>query len=713
MVLRPMKPLPAGERIQTPPPDTTIQRRTCMAARLGRSLIALLFLAAPAAQAVHPDAAWDTAIGFPGAFSPNWSSGYDEEINALLAADLDGLPGAEIYAGGVFESIGQEQPPNELHFGVARWDGVAWQRLLHGLDRYEGPFDEQLARVRDLVLFDDGDGPDLYIGGDFNRAYFGPQGGPVEDNSFFAGNIVRWDGVAWTPVGSGLGDYGSVNDMVVFDDGSGEALYVAGDIRTNVGAPFDTFGRWDGVAWSGLGGAFRFSDGALGFPEVLLVYDDGTGPALYVGGRFDEAPGGVPARNIAKWDGTSWTGLGPGLGDGARYGGDVVRALARYDSGSGPFLYAGGAFEVAGTTPVLNIARWDGAAWSRLGHGLEPIVIPENTRGGVFALEVHAGELWVGGQFYPPVEEPPKVCRDSQPPEDLAVWNGSRWLRRLPGVFGTAELWYDPPGVFSFLSVEEAGDPALYVGGFYHGVGCVDETLAAKTGPNSIAIVRSTCPGAVGGGAVCGNGVCEAADGEDCLTCPSDCDGVQNGSPGGRYCCGAAGGENPVWCSDPRCQDAGEVCTQTPAVITCCGDGACQGDETLGSCFADCEVGAPGESSIQQYPGEQMMVTAWDTGSGLMEISYTPACDAVEHTVYLGDLAGVSSYSWTDAACNLGASGTATFEPGAGSVFFVVVGHDGAAEGSYGRDSLGFERPEDVGTPGCDLSQDLLGNVCQ
>ena len=38
----------------------------------------------------------------------------------------------------------------------------------------------------------------------------------------------------------------------------------------------------------------------------MLVYDDGTGPALYVGGRFDEAPGGIPARNVARWDGSDW-----------------------------------------------------------------------------------------------------------------------------------------------------------------------------------------------------------------------------------------------------------------------------------------------------------------------------------------------------------------------------------------------------------------------
>ncbi len=678
------------------------------------AVFAVFLMTSAQADAVLPDHDWETAIGLPGAHSPNWSSGYDEEINAILEADLDGLPGTEIYVGGVFESIGEEQPPIELHYGVARWDGAAWHRLLHGLDRYEGPFDEQLARVEDIVAFDDGSGPAIYFGGDFNRAFHEPQGGIIELVSIEARNIVRWDGAAWSDVGGGLGAFGSVNAMAVFDDGTGEALYVTGDIRTNVGAPFDSIGRWDGSAWTGLGGPFRFSDGAQGFPEALVVYDDGTGPALYVGGRFDEAPGGVPARNVARWDGTTWSAVGAGLGDGTRYPDDVVRSLTAYDDGSGAMLYAGGAFENSGLAQVANIARWDGVAWSRLGHGLERIDVPENTRGGPMAMTVHNGELWVGGQFRPPATEPPKTCRDDKPPENLASWNGSRWLVRLPGVWGNEELFYDIPGVFSLASVRDAGDPVLYVGGFYHAVGCVDgPTVAAGSGPNSIAIVRSSCPVPLGGGAVCGNGVCEAADGEDCLACPADCDGVQGGNPANRFCCGAGGGDGPVGCDDPRCVDGGLACADSPAPVTCCGDGACEGDESLASCFADCQVGSPGESSLQEFAGEQLIVTGRDAGTGLLDVAYTPGCDATDHTIYVGDLAGVSSYAWTGAACGVGASGTATFDPGAGSVFFVVVGTDGAAEGSYGRDGDGVERPEDVGTPGCDLPQDLAGNVCR
>jgi hypothetical protein len=87
--------------------------------------------------------------------------------------------------------------------------------------------------------------------------------------------------------------------------------------------------KWDGARWSALG---------LGVgPAVraLTVYDDGSGPALYAGGDFGIA-GGVPASYIAKWDGSNWSVLGTGVNN-------LVNALVVYDDGRGPALYVGGA----------------------------------------------------------------------------------------------------------------------------------------------------------------------------------------------------------------------------------------------------------------------------------------------------------------------------------------------------------------------------------
>jgi hypothetical protein len=100
--------------------------------------------------------------------------------------------------------------------------------------------------------------------------------------------------------------------------------------------------------------------------RALATFDDGAGPALYAGGTFATA-GGVPANNIARWDGTTWTPLGTGVVG-------TVLSLAVWDDGNGPALFAGGAFTTAGGAPASRIARWDGVAWSSPGSGIDGFV---------------------------------------------------------------------------------------------------------------------------------------------------------------------------------------------------------------------------------------------------------------------------------------------------------------------------------------------------
>jgi hypothetical protein len=118
--------------------------------------------------------------------------------------------------------------------------------------------------------------------------------------------------------------------------------------------------------------------------------------------------------------------------------------------------------------------------------------------------------------------------------------------------------------------------------------------------------------------------------------------------------------------------------------------------------------GAPGEASKGGDQVDQMLAS-YDSVSGTIDVTFTAACDATNHTVYYGDLADISAYDYSGAACFVGSTGDASFDPGLDSAFFVVVGNDGAVEGPYGVDHAGFDRPEDTGTVGCDLPQDLSG----
>jgi hypothetical protein len=120
-------------------------------------------------------------------------------------------------------------------------------------------------------------------------------------------------------------------------------------------------------------------------------------------------------------------------------------------------------------------------------------------------------------------------------------------------------------------------------------------------------------------------------------------------------------------------------------------------------------AGDPGESSA--VPGQQMIVTNHDPGSGEIAVSYVSACASDDHSAYSGDLGSISAYDWNKVECGLGTSGMALLNPGAGDRYFVIVGSNGAVEGSYGRDGDGAERPEDTETPSiCSYPQDLTAS---
>jgi hypothetical protein len=129
---------------------------------------------------------------------------------------------------------------------------------------------------------------------------------------------------------------------------------------------------------------------------------------LIAGGGFAIA-GGVTARNIAKWNGSSWTDIGIGVYGG---GGDNVSALTTL----GTNLYAAGRFTTAGSVTSINIAGWNGSSW---------FIMSTNTDERLFSLGVHNGELYVGGKF---------LIIGGVPARYLARWNGSIWYEVGGGV---------------------------------------------------------------------------------------------------------------------------------------------------------------------------------------------------------------------------------------------------------------------------------------
>jgi hypothetical protein len=163
--------------------------------------------------------------------------------------------------------------------------------------------------------------------------------------------------------------------------------------------------KWNGLQWSPLGGGL---DGPV---EALAVFDDGSGPALYAGGLFHYA-GGVSAKRIAKWNGTSWSALGSGCDE-------EVMALAVFDDGSGSALYAGGYFTNAGGVFCGRIARWNGTAWSAvspLTGGSSPFVAALY----VFPPSGPGSALYAGGRIN---------SASGNPVRNIVRWDGASWAQ--------------------------------------------------------------------------------------------------------------------------------------------------------------------------------------------------------------------------------------------------------------------------------------------
>ena len=181
----------------------------------------------------------------------------------------------------------------------------------------------------------------------------------------------------------------------------------------------------------------------------------------------------------------------------------------------------------------------------------------------------------------------------------------------VPGgleIIAPPDMNVDPPGVYMLFLVNQIGVPSIAE--FVLLTAC-NEDGVCEPGENC-----NLCPSECisGDGASCGNGICEAGNREDCVSCPSDCNGKQSGNPSKQFCCGNGGGQNPADCADPRCTSRGFDCIQTPVVRSCCGDFVCEDIENGSNCEVDC--GAPpfcGDGSCGA--GEDVCSCAVDCGT--------------------------------------------------------------------------------------------------
>jgi hypothetical protein len=284
----------------------------------GSDLYAAGFFATAGGSAVTNIAKWN------GSSWSALSSGLNSTVYALAVS------GGDVYAGGVFTTAGGSAANS-----IAKWNGNSWSALGSGLN----------STVYTLAV----SGSDVYAGGSA------------------ANSVAKWNGSSWTALGSGMG-FGignyfipSVYALAV----SGSDLYAGGYFTIAGGSEAKYIAKWNSTNWTALGSGITGVDSP--YMQALAV----SGSDVYAGGNFTTV-GGTAANYIAKWNGSSWSALDSGMGG---VFSPFVSALAV----SGSEVYAGGTFTRATNSggvavTVNNIAKWNGSSWSALGLGIGGVV---------------------------------------------------------------------------------------------------------------------------------------------------------------------------------------------------------------------------------------------------------------------------------------------------------------------------------------------------
>ncbi len=369
------------------------------------------FVAAGGVSAGHI-AAWDGSWA--------WRSlglGLSATVRALI------VDGGTLVAAGDFDAAGTVGLNR-----IARWSGTTWSALTP-----EG-FNGTIASFSEFQ-------GDLVVGGGFTIA-----GGPS------ARRVARRIGTGWQPLGEGMTGSGQVfvpPPAVTSLTIHGGDLIAGGNFEFADSNPALNVAAWNGTSWRALGGGV----GAGIIPAIPVNAVTTYLGEVIAAGQFTAASG-VPASNIAAWNGTSWRALGSGLNGPVR----SMRVV-------GGLLVVGGNFSAAGGLSCRGIATWDGASWQPFGYWT---ACSTETSVAVYAVGEYQGNVVAGHVF---------SCGPFGPTQFWTVlrWTGSAWVP-LGGAFTNFV------GAAWLTTIEEFGGDLVVAGDFTSAGGVAVERIAAWNG---------------------------------------------------------------------------------------------------------------------------------------------------------------------------------------------------------------------------------------
>lgn len=150
--------------------------------------------------------------------------------------------------------------------------------------------------------------------------------------------------------------------------------------------------------WLPLGAGV--TDNTNSVVRCLAVYNGD----LYVGGGFYQMDSSIASTHIARWDGTMWYAIGPGI-----QGSSGVNDMTVFQNQ----LYVGGFMTSANGVQTSGIGRWNGTTWDSLGTGL-------NGPASALYADTVNNRLYVGGYF--------TIAGGVSTPSGVAYWDGTNWF---------------------------------------------------------------------------------------------------------------------------------------------------------------------------------------------------------------------------------------------------------------------------------------------
>ncbi|MFZ4572871.1 MAG: hypothetical protein ACOYN0_00655 [Phycisphaerales bacterium] len=353
-------------------------------------------------------ARWDGAAWTPAPAGLTLGTAGTGVINSLATDPLSG----RVYAGGTFDRVGG------VRANVATWVGDAWQPVGGAMTGEVRAMDFEpttgnlivggtvMAEGRGVVRLVNGAWAALAPGfdqpprslavrrGADGRAELLAGGKFTHVDQATARGVARKVNGRWEELGGGVPSARPITLMT----GPDNRVYALGWFTTAGGLPAQDVAVWDGSAWSQVGtglARYRF------FSEPRAMTIAANGDLVIAGGGAASATDAT-RRGVLRWNGTEWVSLGDSPDATTEY-----RALAKLANGD---LVLGGAFSAIGGVACRNIARWDGSAWHPFGAGANGRVN--------CVLPLPDGTFVVGGRF---------TSIGGTEARGAAMWDGSEW----------------------------------------------------------------------------------------------------------------------------------------------------------------------------------------------------------------------------------------------------------------------------------------------